>query len=191
MSVVIKHPVINGCLLSEIKLKSCSICGIMKRYVLNKWAKKLKTNKLATGHNLDDEAQSVIMNIFKNSTKVLPRLGPISGLKKQKGFIPRIKPLYFCTEKECKLFAQLMDFPVHYGECPCRVDSYRKQVGIMLDDFEKHHKGTKNGIINSFLDMLPGLKTEQKGEVKVCAQCGEPASNDICNTCNLLSKIME
>ena len=35
---------------------SCMICGVLKRYLLNKYAKELKANCLATGHNLDDEA---------------------------------------------------------------------------------------------------------------------------------------
>ncbi|MBU0615027.1 MAG: TIGR00269 family protein [Nanoarchaeota archaeon] len=174
----------------DIKWKSCTICGIMKRYILNKYAKTLKATKLATGHNLDDEAQSIIMNMFKNSAKVLPRLGPVTGIKAQKGFIPRIKPLYFCTEEESKLFSNLLNFPVLYDECPCRVDAYRRQVGIMLDDFDKHHSGTKNGIVNSFLEILPSLKSKYKGEVKVCKKCGEPSANDVCNTCNLLSKII-
>ena len=35
---------------------ACSMCGVFRRSLLNKKSRELKGNKLATGHNLDDEA---------------------------------------------------------------------------------------------------------------------------------------
>lgn len=173
-----------------IKWKSCSICGVLRRYLLNKKAKQLKATKLVTGHNLDDEAQNIIMNIFQNHVELLPRLGPKTGIKENKGFIPRIKPLYFCTEAETKLYSQLNNFPVKYEKCPCRADAYRKDIADMLNDFEKHHKATKSAIIRSFLEVLPTLKQKYKGKAKICKKCGEPSAADFCNTCKLLGLII-
>lgn len=172
-----------------IKYKSCSICGILRRNLLNKKAKQLKATKLVTGHNSDDEAQNIIMNIFQNHTELLPRLGPQSGLKENKGFIPRIKPLYFCTEEETKLYSKLHNFPVKYEKCPCRTDSYRKDIAEMLDNFESHHKATKTGIIQSFLKLLPKLKKQTKGKAKICKKCKEPSSGTICKTCKIIHMI--
>ncbi|MBU0629007.1 MAG: TIGR00269 family protein [Nanoarchaeota archaeon] len=169
-----------------IKWKSCTICGILRRYILNKKAKQLKATKLVTGHNLDDEAQNIIMNIFQNHVEILPRLGPITGLKEQKGFIPRIKPLYFCTEEETRLYSKLNNFPVKYEKCPCREEAYRKEIADMLNQFEKHHKATKTGIIQSFLKILPTLKKADKGKASICKKCKEPSSGNICNTCKIV-----
>ena len=47
------------------KMKACSMCGPFRRYLLNKKSKELSFTKLATGHNLDDEAQTIIMNYFR------------------------------------------------------------------------------------------------------------------------------
>ena len=174
-----------------IKWKSCSICGVLRRYLLNKKAKELKATKLVTGHNLDDEAQNIIMNLFQNHVEILPRLGPVSGLKQTKGFIPRIKPLYFCTEEETKLYSKLNNFPVKYEKCPCRTDSYRKDVAQMLDSFEAHHKATKSGIIQSFLKLLPTLKESTKGKIKICKKCKEPSAGDVCNTCKIIELIKQ
>lgn len=171
-----------------INWKSCMVCGIFKRYILNKKARELKATVLATGHNLDDEAQSILMNLFKNHVEMLPRLGPKTGIKEFKGFIPRIKPLYFCLEEEVKLYSEIMKFPVKYEKCPCRETAYRKDVAQMLNDFEKKFGGTKNGIINSFLEILPALKKEySKGTVNVCEKCGEPAAQEICNRCKIIA----
>jgi tRNA(Ile)-lysidine synthase TilS/MesJ len=78
-----------------IAKKSCSICGIAKRYLLNKETRKLKADKIVTGHNIDDEAQSVMMNFLRGNLMLLSRLGPLTGLIQDKKFVPRIKPLYF------------------------------------------------------------------------------------------------
>jgi len=169
-----------------IKWKSCTICGVLRRNLLNKKAKQLKATKLVTGHNLDDEAQNIIMNLFQNHVEILPRLGPKTGLKENKGFIPRIKPLYFCTEEETKLYSKLHNFPVKYEKCPCRADAYRKDIQNMLDEFESHHKAIKTGIIQSFLKLLPSLKKTSKGKAKICKKCKEPSSGDVCTTCKII-----
>ena len=85
--------------LKKLDVNPCSICGVFRRYLLNKAAKDLKVDKIATGHNLDDEAQSVLMNMFRNTPETSARLGPVTGIKEYKGFIRRIKPLYFLTDK--------------------------------------------------------------------------------------------
>lgn len=169
-------------------LKSCSICGILRRYILNRVAKEMKATVVVTGHNLDDEAQSIIMNIFKNNVSLLSRLGPISGIAKNKNFVPRVKPLYFCTEDEVKLFVKLMKFNVVLEPCPCSLEAYRRSVLDMLNDFEKKFPGTKYGVVNSFLEMKPSLVTKyKKGKVKICKECGEASAGEICNTCKLIN----
>ncbi len=173
----------------EIKQKSCTTCGILKRYLLNKKAKELKGTLLATGHNLDDEAQAIIMNMFKNTMPVMARLGPISGIQKQKGFVTRIKPLYFCTEEEVRLFSKINNFPVKYEKCPCRSEAYRKEIAELLDQFEKKHKQTKYSIVRSLLEIQPELKRKYKGKVNYCKKCKEPAAGNICNACNIFNKL--
>ena len=68
-------------MLKVLDVKPCALCGIFRRYLLNKKSKQLKFTKLATGHNLDDEAQSILMNQFKNNIHLSARLGPNVGIK--------------------------------------------------------------------------------------------------------------
>ncbi len=170
-------------------IKSCTVCGVLRRYVLNKFARANGFTKLVTGHNLDDESQTVLMNQFKGNIWLSAKLGPMGGAVKSKRFIPRIKPLYFCPEKEIELYSKCMKFPVLYKRCPCIVEAYRNRVRVMLNNFEQENPGTKNGIINSFLDVLEFLKSKQKGKVKYCTNCGEPTTAKICKTCEILSKL--
>ena len=176
-------------LIKRINLKPCSICGVLRRYLLNKKAKELKVTKLATGHNLDDETQSILMNQIKNSIKTSARLGPITGIKEDPRFIRRIKPLYFLTEKEVLTYAFLNKLVASYDECPNCGDALRGDVRNLLNEFEKKYPGTKHAIINSFIEILPLLKKDYEvGDIKSCNICGEPCSQNICRACNLLKE---
>ncbi len=167
-------------------IKPCSVCGVFRRYLLNKYSRKLKVNKLATGHNLDDEAQAILMNQFRNNVEVNARLGPITGVVEYKGFVKRIKPLYFLTEKEVMTYAFLKNLTLKLNECSYVVDSYRNSVRNMLNDFESKYPGTKHSIIQSFVEVLPLLKKHYKSgkDIKRCKRCREPCSLDMCQACH-------
>lgn len=179
------HSIKNLLMQKGIKWKSCTICGVLRRNLLNKKARELKATKLATGHNLDDEAQAIVMNLTKNTMPVMARLGPVSGVSKQKGFITRIKPLYFSSEYEIKIYSKLMGFNVSYKSCPYRKDAYRKEAAEMLDNLEKKHGQTKYSIVRSLLEILPELKKKYKGDVSYCKKCNEPSSGNLCNACKI------
>ena len=180
-------------MLKTLEVKPCTICGIFRRYLLNKKSKGLGFTKLATGHNLDDECQSILMNQFKNNIQASARLGPKVGLnEKNKNFVTRVKPLYLCTEKEVTTYAFLNVILDVFNECPNVVKSYRAQVRDMLNDFEAKFPGTKYSIINSFLQTLPDLKaTFKDAEVNFCKSCGEPAAKDKCNACKYIEKLQK
>jgi len=51
----------------------CSYCGVFRRQALNVAAKETDADYLATGLNLDDTAQSILMNVARGAS------GPTSG----------------------------------------------------------------------------------------------------------------
>lgn len=179
-------------ILKILDVKPCTICGVFRRYLLNKKARELGFTKIATGHNLDDECQSILMNQFSNRIAESARLGPKNGIAESHNFIQRIKPLYLCTEKEVTAYAFLNGILKEFNECPNVAKSYRAQVRDMLNDIENKFPGTKYSIVNSFLQTLPLLKEKFKSSAPVsqCAKCSEPCSNDICNACFYLEKVV-
>jgi len=173
-----------------VKLGSCTICGVLRRYLLNKYARKLKASVIATGHNMDDEAQSALMNLFKNNLELLARLGPKTMINNFNNLIPRIKPLYFASEKEVKEFSKKMKFPVNYDACPCRANAYRNNIRKLLDQYEKINPDVKKNIINNFLKILPVLKKRIKAQKpNYCQNCGEPSKKERCMACQILEAI--
>jgi tRNA-5-methyluridine54 2-sulfurtransferase len=197
-------------MLKTLDVKPCTICGIFRRYLLNKKSKELGFTKLATGHNLDDECQSIMMNQFKNNVQASARLGPMVGINnnnhnkksstsneinnnlkdRDNSFVQRIKPLYLCTEKEVTAYAFINNLLDTFTECPNVSKSYRAQVRDMLNDLEAKFPGTKYSIVNSFLQILPDLKERFKGqELNYCVKCGEPASKERCNACKYAERL--
>ena len=177
----------------KIKVHSCAFCGVLKRQTLNKMAKKLKFNVLVTGHNMDDEAQTVVMNFFKGNKDIMPRQGMFTT-PRTNDFIRRIKPLYFITNEETTLYTKLKGFSVRYDPCPYSEESYREDVKIMLNQFEDKYPGTKNSIVNTFLHILPKIKEEPREtniEIKKCKKCGEPSTRDACKACESIENLLK
>lgn len=171
------------------KLSNCTICGVIKRWILNKRARMLKATKLATGHNLDDEAQTILVNFFKGNVLLGMNSGPLTGIIKDRKFITRIKPLYFHDEKDIKKYSELMKFPISYERCPCAVGTYRVETRKFLDELETE---IKEEIVNNFLRTLPLMRKhfhDKVQKLRYCSLCGEPSRNDVCNACKLIQKI--
>ncbi len=158
--------------------------GSLIRSLLNKKSRELKIERLATGHNLDSEAQSIMMNQLKNNIERSSRLGIIIDSKDNR-FIPRVKPLYFVMDSESVLYAKLNNIK---NVKNVYKDSFRDKVANMLNEMELKYPGTKYNIINSFLEILPSLKKKYKTKIKECKICSEPCSQEVCNTCRLIKK---
>lgn len=81
----------------------CTYCGVFRRKLMNDEARKVGAKYLATGHNLDDMAQSVMMDFVRGDADRLARLGPHNVVRE--GLIPRIYPLRKIPEKETLLYS--------------------------------------------------------------------------------------
>ncbi len=176
--------------LKDSKVNSCSICGVLRRSMLNKKSRQLKFDKIVTGHNLDDEAQAILMNFFRNTMSLQSRLGPVSGNIKDKKFTPRVKPLYFCFEEDIKKYSQILKFEVLYDRCPCIVNSYRNKVRDLLNGLSNSRE-VKENIVDNFLEISPKLKKQYniKSGLLSCELCGEPTSSSVCTSCKIIEKL--
>jgi uncharacterized protein (TIGR00269 family) len=169
-------------------LGECTYCGVFRRLCLNKKAKELNLNKLATGHNLDDFSQSILMNFVNGDIEKLARLGP--HIKVQPGLIPRILPLRVIPEKEVMLYALLNNIEFYDGICPYSISALRGKFRDILDELEYTNPGTRHSIVRSY-DAIKDLLLEKYPPAKLnrCKICGEPTSQDICKACLLLKKL--
>ncbi|MFH0831510.1 MAG: TIGR00269 family protein [archaeon] len=176
--------------IKSLKLTNCYVCSILKRWLLNKKAREMGITKIATGHSLDDEAETVIINMMKGNPALLAKLGPVSGIKQRKKLVQRIKPLYFRSSKEVILYAKFQKLPLSLKTCTLRTDTFRASIRNFLENMEKNHPEIKNAIVNSLLQILPLLKEKHKDiELMSCKKCKEASSAELCKRCMVLEML--
>ncbi len=186
---------IKEILKKEKNLSGCTVCGTVKRWILNKWAKKLGADKLVTGHNLDDEAQNVLMNFLKGNVLLGVNSSPATGgsselrtgnlkLGGEKGFVQRVKPLFFIPESEVREYAKDKKFDILYDKCPCAFGTYRVETREWMRGIGD---AEKLKIVEGFQKLVPKLRRENVREIKKCKECGEPSRGNVCSVCKIFS----
>lgn len=178
----------------------CTYCGVLRKTLLNKCAREMGATKLVTGHNLDDEAQTILMNYLRGDTERLARFYPERA---HDGMVPRIKPLRDVPEKETALYAIIKDLPAAFSECPYARDSLRMEVRNLLNSYDSRHPGTKYSLVRGFERISGRIGFESDGGVNPnldanasrnnygvapnrCRTCGEPSAGELCEACLLL-----
>ncbi|MBU4116698.1 MAG: TIGR00269 family protein [Nanoarchaeota archaeon] len=164
-------------------LNNCAICGVFKKWILNKEARRLKVNKIATGHNLDDEVQTFLMNVLKGSPELSANSGAIIMNISDKKFIPRIKPLFYLDESEILKYAKKNKLVFVQGKCRYSQESYRGEV---RDFVNKLSFKNKTNIINNFENIINSVRNNKKIKMQYCEKCGEPSRGKICKKCEFV-----
>jgi len=169
-------------------LGPCSYCGVWRKKCLNQRSREIGADVLAVGHNLDDTAQSILMNVFRGEIKKLVRMGP--HRRTRPGLVPRIMPLRTIPEKETYLFAFLTGIPFEDLECPYAVAAHRGLYRDMINSVEDGTPGTRHRILRSHQEIYECLAGRyQGGELGRCGLCGEPTSKEICKACEMVRDI--
>lgn len=160
----------------------CTYCGVFRRKLMNDEARKIGAKYLATGHNLDDIAQSVMMNFVRGDIERLARLGPHTAVRP--GLIPRFYPLRLIPEKESLLYSIVRDIPHWDGECPYWQAALRNEYRDLVDGLEDRSPGSKFSIVSSYDKIKPMLMDAHSsdGEPRLC-RCGEPCNGPRCKAC--------
>jgi uncharacterized protein (TIGR00269 family) len=179
-------------------MAACAYCGVFRRDLLESSAAELDADKLLTGHNLDDEAQTALMNFFQGDLRQIAKhfdasLGPFDRRVKSTHFVPRAKPLRDVPEKEVALYAHLGDLPAHITECPHASEAYRGEIQRLILDMEENHPGTRHSIMAGYEELaeLAAERYREDGtdDLGECDRCGSSTGGRICRKCRLVESI--
>lgn len=167
----------------------CTYCGVFRRRLMNDEARKAGAKYLATGHNLDDLSQSVMMNFVRGDLERLARLGPHA--KVRPGLVPRFYPLRMIPERESLLYAMLSDVPFWDGVCPYWEAALRNEYRDIVDGLEDRSPGSKYSILSAYDRMRPMLAGEHPPSDSGTCSCGEPCNGRRCKACEYLDVLRE
>ncbi len=149
----------------------------------------MKANKIATAHTLDDEAQTILMNIFRGDITRLFKEKPLTS-EVHPLLVQKIKPFCEIPEKESALYAYVKKIPFQDTPCPYASEALRNDLRAMLNRMEEKHAGTKFTILKTMERLRPAIEeTVAKEDFTICRECGEPSAQDLCKTCELLKHV--
>jgi len=162
---------------------NCTFCGVFRRQALDRGAMILKADRIVTGHNADDIAETVLMNILRGDIARLQRCTAITT--GSDGALPRCKPFKFTYEKEIVMYAYFKKLDYFSTECIYSPNAYRGYARAYLKDLEKIRPSVIIDIIFS------GDSMSVKKDVKMpiqgrCIKCDYISSQKLCKACVLL-----
>ncbi|NHJ14248.1 MAG: TIGR00269 family protein [Candidatus Thorarchaeota archaeon] len=167
---------------------ACSYCGVLRRQALNTASLEIEADVVVTGHNLDDEAQTILMNIMRGDSRRIARTNRFRSLPIP-GLVPRVKPIKELGERDIVAYAHHLDLPYHDITCPYADEAYRNDIRIFLNEMEHRRPGTLLAILRSG-DSIAEVYEQmpQAAQIHECASCGMPSSKEICKACSLLAE---
>jgi uncharacterized protein (TIGR00269 family) len=167
---------------------SCSVCGLSKRYLFNRVAREHGFDVLATGHNLDDEAATLLGNTLRWQTDFLARQFPV--LDGRDGMAKKVKPLYRLSERETAAYAFLRGIDYVVEECPLVAGNTQLRYKDAMNHLEAGSPGTKASFYLGFVERAAHLfQGEDTVDLVECERCGQPTTGRFCAFCRAVAQI--
>jgi tRNA-5-methyluridine54 2-sulfurtransferase len=171
--------------------KPCAACGTVKRYHFNKVAADLGYPVVATGHNLDDEAATLLGNVVHWNTDYLGRQGPVLE-STHPGLVRKVKPLYRLSERETAAYAIISRIDYILEECPMAKGAKSLAYKDMLNALEEDQPGAKHRFLVGFLkEGRAAVRTgafDQAADLRECTRCGQPTTGELCAYCRMADR---
>jgi cytoplasmic tRNA 2-thiolation protein 1 len=168
---------------------NCTFCGVFRRQAFDRGAEMLKADKIVTGHNADDIAETVLMNFLRGDYHRLAK--SVDIITGKGGHMPRVKPFKYTYEKEIVLYAHYKKLIYFSTECIYSPNAYRGNVRELIKDLEAQRPASIIDIIHSAESFhIDSASLTAKQQIKrKCDNCGYMSSNTICKSCILLEKL--
>jgi len=168
---------------------TCAVCGLSKRYVFNRAALHHGFDVVATGHNLDDEAATLLGNTLRWQTEYIARQFPV--LPAREGMVKKVKPLHRLSELETAAYAFMRGIDYVVEECPLVAGNTQLKHKEAMNRLEAGSPGTKAQFYLGYLDRAAGLFADgAAAALRPCEQCGQPTTGRFCAFCRAQAQIL-
>ncbi len=150
------------------KKGNCTYCGVFRRQALDRGAARLGIKHVVTGHNADDIAETVMMNLLRGD---LPRLARATSIVTESAAsdTKRSKPLKYAYEKEIVLYAHHKGLDYFSTECIYSPEAFRGSARTLIKSLERVRPSAILDVVRSGEDMARLVPPEVSG--------GEPCAS--------------
>lgn len=114
---------------------NCTYCGVFRRQALDRGAVNLEIKHIVTGHNADDMAETILMNMLRGDTARLDRCTEIVTDSSDSP-VKRSKPLKYTYEKEIVLYAHYKKLDYFSTECTYSPEAFRGTARTLIKNLE-------------------------------------------------------
>ncbi|MEL9991927.1 MAG: TIGR00269 family protein [Thermoproteus sp.] len=170
---------------NNIDVHMCTIDGVLRRKAMNLIGKRRGWTKIATAHNLDDEAQTVMLNVLMGNLKRFAWFNLEDA--EEKDLVRRIKPLKYIREEEIALYAHYHGIPFMELECPYVYNNPRYNLKFLLAELEEKMPNVKYNLV-SVGRQLADILSAERGTYSRCKYCGAPSAREVCRACELFER---
>jgi tRNA-5-methyluridine54 2-sulfurtransferase len=168
---------------------TCAVCGLSKRYVFNRAAMEGGFGVIATGHNLDDEAATLLGNTLRWQTEYIARQSP--ALPGKDGMVKKVKPLFRLSELETAAYAFLRGIDYVVEECPLVAGNTQLRHKDAMNAIEATSPGTKAQFFLGYLERgRPLFRAADDAQLSACERCGQPTTGRFCAFCRARAQIL-
>ncbi|KAK9464816.1 hypothetical protein V1512DRAFT_267499 [Lipomyces arxii] len=175
-------------IVNQVGMKNnCTYCGVFRRQALDRGAQALAIDHIVTGHNADDMAETVLMNILRGD---IARLGRCTDIMTHSvdSVVRRSKPLKYAYEKEIVLYAHYKALDYFSTECTYSPEAFRGTARTLIKNLETVRSSTIIDIIHSAETFSLSRSSRHQVQQK-CEKCGYISSNKVCKACVLLESL--
>jgi uncharacterized protein (TIGR00269 family) len=143
---------------------------------------------VATGHNLDDEAATLLGNTLRWQTELLARQYPV--LPGRDGLVKKVKPLYRLSERETAAYAVLRGIDYVVEECPLVAGNTQLKYKAAMNHLEAGSPGTKASFYLGYVERAAHLFHGEDGvELSDCQRCRQPTTGRFCAFCRAVAQV--
>lgn len=173
------------------KKGNCTYCGVFRRQALDRGAKMLEIKHVVTGHNADDVAETILMNLLRGDLSRLSRSTSIvTG--SDASAVKRSKPLKYAYEKEIVLYAHHKKLDYFSTECIYSPEAFRGSARTLIKSLEKVRPSAILDVVRSGEDMarlVPGQTPDAcggacKGKAEIKVEVVEEEAVGGCGSAN-------
>ena len=137
----------------------CALCSRMRRGALYAYAAEHGFTKIALGHHRDDLVATFFLNLFHHAK--LSGMPP--KLLSDDGRHVVIRPLAYVREADIVEYAAARDFPIiPCNLCGSQENLQRRQVGLMMQQWERESPGRIETIARALGDIRPSQLSDPK-----------------------------